>query len=43
MVLAWWLAYRDMRLAGRLMLVLEAIAIIAIVGLCVEHPAPGAP
>ena len=33
MVLAWWLAYRDMRLAGRLMLVLEAVAIIAIVGL----------
>jgi len=34
MVLAWWLAYRDMRLAGRLMLLLEAVAIIAIVGLC---------
>src|ERR1700690_3559274 len=34
MVLAWWLAYRDMRLAGRLMLLLEGIAIIAIVGLC---------
>ncbi len=35
MVLAWWLAYRDMRLAGRLMLVLEAVAIIAIIGLCI--------
>jgi amino acid transporter len=34
MVLAWWLAYRDMRLAGRLMLLLEGVAIIAIVGLC---------
>src|SRR5271165_2756143 len=31
-VLAWWLAYRDMRLAGRLMLALEAIAVVAIVG-----------
>ncbi|HTV94891.1 MAG TPA: APC family permease [Steroidobacteraceae bacterium] len=44
-VLAWWLAYRDMRLAGRLMLLLEAIAIIAIVGLCLRilrevHPDP---
>ncbi|MGA2398112.1 MAG: APC family permease [Steroidobacteraceae bacterium] len=36
MVLAWWLAYRDMRLAGRLMLLLEGIAIIAIVGLCIS-------
>lgn len=34
-VLAWWLAYRDMRLAGRLMLALEAIAVLAIVGLCI--------
>jgi len=36
MVLAWWLAYRDMRLASRLMLLLEAVAIIAIVGLCIS-------
>lgn len=35
MLLAWWLAYRDMRLAGRLMLVLEAAAVIAIIGLCI--------
>ena len=31
---AWWLAFRDMRLAGRLMLALEGIAILAIVALC---------
>jgi len=36
MVLAWWLAHRDMRLAGRLMLLLEAVAIIAILGLCLR-------
>ncbi|HKN10974.1 MAG TPA: APC family permease, partial [Pseudomonadota bacterium] len=36
MVLAWWFAYRDMRLAGRLMLVLEGIAVIAIIGLCIS-------
>jgi amino acid transporter len=35
MVLAWWLAYRDMRLSGRLMLALEAIAVLGIIGLCV--------
>jgi len=35
MVLAWWFAYRDMRLAGRLMLALEALAVIAIIGLCI--------
>jgi amino acid transporter len=35
MLLAWWLAYRDMRLAGRLMLALEGIAVIAIIGLCI--------
>ena len=35
MVLAWWLAYRDMRLAGRLMLGLEAVAVLGIVGLCI--------
>lgn len=44
-LLAWWLAYRDMRLAGRLMLLLEAIAIIAILVLCIDilrqvHPTP---
>jgi len=43
--LAWWFAYRDMRLAGRLMLLLEAIAVIAILVLCIEilrqvHPTP---
>jgi amino acid transporter len=35
-LLAWWLAYRDMRLAGRLMLLLEAVAMIAIVVLCID-------
>jgi len=35
-LLAWWLAYRDMRLAGRLMLVLEAIVLVVIVGLCMR-------
>jgi amino acid transporter len=35
MVLAWWLAYRDMLLAGRLMLGLEAAVVIGILGLCV--------
>jgi amino acid transporter len=35
MIIAWWLAYRDMRLSGRLMLILEAIALIGIVTLCV--------
>lgn len=36
MLLAWWLAYRDMRLAGRLMLVLEVAAVIGILALCVS-------
>jgi len=36
MFLAWWLAYRDMRLAGRLMLALEVLAVAAIIGLCVS-------
>jgi amino acid transporter len=36
MVLAWILAYRDMRLAGRLMLLLEAVAVIAILVLCAD-------
>jgi amino acid transporter len=35
MLLAWWLAFRDMRLAGRLMLGLEAVAMTGIVVLCV--------
>jgi amino acid transporter len=35
-LLAWWLAYRDMRLAGRLMLLLEGVAIVAIVVLCID-------
>jgi amino acid transporter len=35
MLLAWWLAFRDMRLAGRLMLMLEVAAIIGILALCV--------
>jgi amino acid transporter len=46
LVLGWWLAYRDMRLAGRLMLLLEAIAVGGIVFLCLcillkVHPEPG--
>jgi amino acid transporter len=36
MLAAWWLAYRDMRLAGRLMFWLEAAAVAAIIGLCVS-------
>jgi amino acid transporter len=36
MAVAWWLAFRDMRLAGRLMLGLEAAAVAGIVGLCVS-------
>jgi amino acid transporter len=35
MALAWWLAYRDMRLAGRIMLGLEAVVIVGITGLCI--------
>jgi amino acid transporter len=35
-LLAWWLAYRDMRLAGRLMLWLEGAAVIGILGLCIS-------
>lgn len=35
MLLAWWLAFRDMRLAGRLMLGMEAIAMTGILVLCV--------
>lgn len=36
MVCAWWLAFRDMRLAGRLMLWLEGAALLAIIALCVH-------
>jgi amino acid transporter len=44
MLLAWWLAHRDMRLSGWLMLVLEAAAVLGIIGLCIAilyqvHPA----
>jgi amino acid transporter len=44
-LLAWYLAYRDMRLAGRLMLALEAAAVIGILVLWVSilrqaHPSP---
>jgi amino acid transporter len=35
-LIAWWLAYRDMRLAGRLMLALELVAIVAILMLCAD-------
>ena len=36
MFLAAWLAYRDMRLSGRLMLALEGIAVLGILALCVR-------
>src|SRR5450631_2514305 len=36
MLLAWWLAFRDMRLAGRLMVGMEAAAMTGIVVLCVS-------
>src|SRR6266849_2457139 len=36
MLLAWWLAFRDMRLAGRLMLGMEAAAMAGILVLCVS-------
>jgi len=36
MLLAWWLAFRDMRLAGRLMLGMEAAAMTGILVLCVS-------
>jgi len=35
MLLAWWLAYRDMKLSGWLMLGLEAAAVIGIIALCI--------
>src|SRR5258708_11789491 len=36
LAVAWWLAFRDMRLAGRLMLGLEAAAMAGILALCVS-------
>jgi amino acid transporter len=36
MLLAWWLAYRDMRMASRLMLLLEAVVVTVIIGLCIR-------
>src|ERR1700686_4703606 len=36
MLVAWWVAFRDMRLAGRLMLGLEAAAMAGILILCVS-------
>lgn len=35
MLVAWWLAYRDMKLSGWLMLGLEAAAVVGILALCV--------
>jgi len=35
LLIAWWLAYQDMRLASRLMLALEGLAVVAILVLCV--------
>jgi amino acid transporter len=35
MFLGWWLGIRDMRLAGRLMLALEAVAVASVIVLCV--------
>ena len=35
MLLAWWLAYRDMKLSGWLMLGLEAAAVVGIIALCI--------
>lgn len=35
LLVAWWLAFRDMRLAGRLMLGLEAAAMAGILALCI--------
>jgi amino acid transporter len=45
MLFGWWLAHRDMRLAGRLMLLMEATAVVGIIGLCIcilrqVHPEP---
>ncbi len=35
-VLAWWLAYRDMKFAGRLMLAMEGLTVLAIIALGVR-------
>src|SRR5208337_3689650 len=35
MLLAWWLAFQDMRLAGRVMLALEGLSVLAIIALCI--------
>ncbi|HEY4972834.1 MAG TPA: APC family permease [Steroidobacteraceae bacterium] len=35
LLVAWWLAFQDMRLAGRVMLGLEAVAMAAIIFLCI--------
>src|ERR1700722_10277375 len=35
LLVSWWLAFRDMRLAGRLMLWLEGAAVIGILALCI--------
>jgi amino acid transporter len=47
MLLAWWLAFRDMQLAGRLMLTFEAAAVAGILALCISillqvRPGPAA-
>jgi amino acid transporter len=34
LIIAWWLAYRDMRLSGRLMLAFEVVAVLGILLLC---------
>src|ERR1039457_4703333 len=35
MLVAWWLAYRDMKLSGWLMLGMEAAAVVGIIALCI--------
>jgi amino acid transporter len=35
LLLSWWLTYRDMRLSSRLMLAVEAVAVLGILVLCV--------
>ena len=36
MLLAWWLAYRDMKLSGWIMLGLEGAAVTGIIALCIR-------
>jgi amino acid transporter len=36
LLMGWWFTMRDMRLAGRLMLAIEALAVLAIVILCIS-------